>query len=117
MKLKNESDQFVASTRKLFIPQMRNLGRSDLDRAGVRFVQQTENVKKCAFAAPRWPNDGMQTSRFHIERNAAQRVNPFLFLPEITLEIPTTERYIARHKLDPRRVSTGASSAARLAGT
>jgi hypothetical protein len=49
----------------------------------------------------------VQAARFDIERNAAQCVNAFFLLAEVTLEVAATKRNFAVHKLDPRSVSTG----------
>src|SRR3954467_14257639 len=117
MELKNETNQFVATTRQLSVIQMRNRRRADLDRAAIRFVEQAENVKKRALAAAGRTDHRVQASGFDIERDAAQRVDPLLLFTEVTLDVAATERDVAFHKLEPRKVSTGCSWAARFAGT
>src|ERR1700737_978971 len=116
MELENEADQFVASAGKFFIAQVRNRGGRDIDRTGVRFVEQAENVKERAFAAAGWTDHSVQTASFDIERNTTKGVHAFFLPPEITFDVAAAERNIVFHKLDPRSVSTGASSAARRAG-
>src|SRR5436853_7773374 len=115
MELKNETNQFVATTRQLSVIQMRNRRRPDLDRAAIRFVEQAENVKKRALAAAGWTDHRVQASGFDIERDAAQCMDPLLLFTEVTLDVAATESNVALHKLEPRKISRVCSPAPRLA--
>src|SRR3954466_1834877 len=59
VKLKDESDEFIATTGQLFVGKMRHRLGIDGNMAAVRMIEQAENVKEGAFAAARWADDGM----------------------------------------------------------
>src|ERR1051326_1049409 len=107
MELKNETEELLSAARQFFIAQMQNRCRTDLDRAGIRFIQQTEDVEEGALAAARRTDHCVQAAGGDVDRDAAQCVDAFLLFAEIALDIAAAERNFSVHKLEPRRVSTG----------
>src|SRR5207245_2149836 len=82
-----------------------------------RRIEQTENVEQRALAASRWADNGVDAAGLEIERDAAQRMHARFLLSEIPLNLVAAETNVSIHTLEPRRVATGGSSAARRAGT
>ena len=117
MKLKDESDYFVASSSQLVIAQCGYGFIPDRNRARVGLIEQAENIKKRAFSAAGWSDNRVNRSRLKLQRDAAQCVHARFIFSEITLDLLTAEANFRIHTLDPRSVATGGSSAARRAGT
>src|SRR5881227_45482 len=83
----------------------------------IRRIEETENIEQRALAAARWADNSVDAAWLEIERDPAQRMDALLLFAQITLDRFATEAKFRIHTLDPRRVTTGGSSAARRAGT
>src|SRR6266513_2304553 len=117
MELKDEPDELAAFMRQLIIAQMQHRLRFDGNSPRIGGVEQTENIEQRALAAARWADNSVDAAWLQIERDTAQRMDALLLFAQVTLERFATEANFRIHRLDPRRVTTGGSSAARRAGT
>src|SRR6266566_4729597 len=117
MELKYESDELAAFMCELVIAQMQHWLRFDRHSARIGRIEQTQNIEQRALAAARRADNSVDAARLEIERDATQRVDALLLFAQITLDRFATETDSRIHTLDPRRVTTGGSSAARRAGT
>src|SRR3954468_17931500 len=116
MELKDEADQFAPLLCKLVVGQMQYGLRFDGYPAPIGRIEKTEDVQQCTLAAAGRPDYSVHASGLDLKRHAPQCVHAFFLFAKVALDLFATETDFWFH-LDPRIVTTGASSAARRAGT
>ncbi len=114
MKLKDEADQFVAFAGQFAVGQAGDFRAADPEAAGIRLIEQTEQVEQGALAAARRADDGMHGGGRDFERDAAQDVDARLIFAEVALQVRADKSVV--HCPDPRKTATGSSRAARRDG-
>src|ERR1051326_9050086 len=75
MKLKNKTKQFVPLSGKDVIRQLRYRDLLEGDASALWMIEQSEDVKQRAFAAPGRTNNGVHCSPFEVQRHSAQSVH------------------------------------------
>src|ERR1700730_15012153 len=117
MELEDETDELIPAPRELLIGQLRSKFGPEQDRAGVGVVEQAKYIYERALAASGRAHDRVSGPRRYVQRDAAERVDARFVFAQIALDSFTTQRSTRDHTLEPRKVTTGGSAAARRAGT